>query len=129
MTCYSKQEQPEVRVRRWLVVFLMCVTALSVWGQASSSNYQPGTIMAVAAHQAAGQPAADVTQYDVSIKVGHTTYVVLFTPPSGSNTVKYAVGDELLVLVGSNTVTFNSPISGKTEMPILRREMSASPKP
>ena len=80
------------------------------------------TITAVTAHQSPGQHDTDVTQYDVSVKVGITTYVVLFTPPNGANFVKYAVGDELLILAGSNTLTFNSALSGKTEVPILSRE-------
>ena len=55
------------------------------------------------------------------MKVANATYVVLFTPPNGANRVKYAAGDGLLVLVGSNTLTFNSALSGKTEVPILSR--------
>jgi hypothetical protein len=109
-------------MRSWLGVILVCLTVPHAIGQTPSSKYQPGTIMAVTARQKPGQPDSDVTQYDVSGRVGNTKYAVLFTPPSGVNTVKYAVGDELLVLVGSNTLTFNSPVSGKTEVPILSRE-------
>ena len=106
-------------MHRCLSVILMFAAVLPALGQAPSSNYQPGTIMAVAAHQSPGQPDSNVTQYEVSVKVGNTTYVVLFTPPNGANFVKYAAGDELLVLVGSDTLTFNSALSGKTEVPIL----------
>jgi hypothetical protein len=109
-------------MRSWLGVILVCLTLLSAIGQTPSSRYQPGTIMAVTARQKPGQPDSDVTQYDVSVRVGNTKYAVLFTPPSGVNTVKYLVGDQLLVLVGSKTLTFNSPVSGKTEVPILSRQ-------
>jgi hypothetical protein len=109
-------------MRIWLGMILVCLTVPSVIGQTPSSKYQPGTIMAVTARQKPGQPDSDVTEYDVSVRVGNTMYAVLFTPASGVNTVKYAVGDELLVLVGSNTLTFNSPVSGKTDMPILSRQ-------
>jgi hypothetical protein len=78
--------------------------------------------MAVAPHHIPGQADADVTQYDVSVKIGNTTYIVLFTPTNGANAVKYAAGDELLFLVGSKTLTFNSSLSGKTEVPILSHE-------
>jgi len=115
-------------MRSWLGVILVCLTVPSAFGQTPSSKYQPGTIMAVTARQKPGQPDSDVTQYDVSVRVGNTKYAVLFTPPSGSNTVKYLVGDQLLVLVGSNTLTFNSPVSGKTEVPILSRETLPSAK-
>ena len=111
-------------MRRCLGVMLVCVAVLSALGQPPSSNYQPATIMVVTAHQSPGQSGTDVTQYNVSVKVGDTTYVVLFTPPNGSNTVKYAVGDDLLVLVGSKTLTFNNPGGGKTEVPILSHATS-----
>jgi hypothetical protein len=108
-------------MRRCLNAILVWVAVLPVLGQTPSSNYQPGTIMAVTAHQSPGQSEADITQYDVSVKVANTTYLVLFTPPNGSNTVKYAVGDDLLVLVGNKTLTFNNPAAVRTEVPILSR--------
>jgi hypothetical protein len=116
----------EVCMRSWFGVLLVCVAALSAVGQTPSSKYQPGTIMAVTAHRGPGQPDADVTQYDVSVKVGNTTYVVLYTPLNGANIVKYSVGDEWLVLVGSDTLTINTAVSGKTEIPILSRETAPS---
>lgn len=113
-------------MRKCLSVILMSGALLSAFGQTPSSNYQPGVIMAVKAHLSPGQSEADATQYDVSVKVGNTTYVVLFTSPNGSNSVKYVLGEDLLVLVGSKTLTFNSPSSGKTEVPILSRETGAA---
>lgn len=109
-------------MRGWLCVILMCVAALSASGQAPSSKYQPGTITSVKPRQSPGQHDTDVTQYDVSVKVGDITYVVLYTPRKGANAVKFAAGNQLLVLVGSTTLTFNSTLSGKTEVPILSRE-------
>lgn len=98
-------------------------------GSQPSSQFQHGTITAVTAHQdAPGEPAGDVVKYDVSVEVGNVLYVVLFTPPNGSKTVEYSRGMGLLVLVGSNTLTFNSAISGRTEVPILRREELAGGK-
>jgi hypothetical protein len=111
-----------MHMRGWLGSILICVSVVSALGQTPSSEYQPGTITAVTARQSSGQHDTDVTQYDVSVKVGNTTYVVLFTPPNRSNTVKFSAGSELLVLVGSTTLTFNSALTGKTEVPILSRE-------
>ena len=106
-----------------LLAALICAASLSAMGQTPPSNYQRGTITAVTAHQnAPGESSRDVVRYDVSVKVGNTNYVVLFTPPNGSNTVEYSVGTDMLFLVGDDTLTFNSKVSGKTEMPILRRE-------
>ena len=110
---------------RWLAVIILSVAVLSALGQTPSSGYQPGTIMAVSTHQNCGKHLASVTQYDVSVKVGNTIYVILFTPINGANTVTYATGDELLVWVGSKTIAFNSPVAGKIEAPILRFETTA----
>ena len=76
------------------------VTMFAAFGQ-STSKYQVGTITEVKAQHAAGSGASDATSYDVSVKVGGTIYVVLYTPPPGEDTVKYVAGRELLVLVGA----------------------------
>jgi len=108
-----------------LLAVLICTASLLALAQTPSSNYQRGTITAVTAHQnAPGESGRDVARYDVSVKVGNTVYVVLFTPPNGSNSVEYATGIDMLFLVGDDRLTFNSMVSGKTEMPILRRETS-----
>ena len=108
-----------------LLAVLICMASLLALAQTPSSNYQRGTITAVTAHQnAPGESGRDVARYDVSVKVGNTVYVVLFTPPNGSNSVEYATGIDMLFLVGDDRLTFNSMVSGKTEMPILRRETS-----
>ena len=112
----------EVPMRRWLGVMLVCMTVLYALGQAASPKYEPGTITAVAEHRNSEQHDADIRRYDVSIKVGNTIFMVLFTPPNGSNAVSYALGDEFLVLVGPTTLTFNNA-SVKTVMPILNREV------
>ena len=110
-------------MHKWLRVILICMAALSAFGQAPSSKYQPGTITAVAAHLSAEREAeGDVARYDVSVKIGNVVYVVLYTPPNGANSVEYSPGFQMLFLVGSHTLTFNSKLSGTTELPILRRQ-------
>jgi hypothetical protein len=59
-----------------------------------------GTITEVKSHQAAGSGASDAASYDVSVKVADIVYVVLYTPALCEDTVKYAAGRDLLVLVG-----------------------------
>jgi hypothetical protein len=113
---------------RCLAVTLICAAAIAAVGQAPSSNFQPGTIMAVTAHKSPGQTDTDVTQYDVSVRVGDTLYMVLYAPPGGSNTVKFAAGVGILVLVGSDTLTFNNAASEKTVVPILSRETLTAEK-
>jgi hypothetical protein len=109
-------------MRGWLGVILIYAALVSAPGQTPSSKFQPGTITAVMARQSPGQHETDVTQYEVSVRVRDMTYLVLYTPPNRANAVKFSVGKQLLVLVGSTTLTFNSALSGKTEVPILSRE-------
>jgi len=107
--------------RCWGTIVL-CAAMLSAQGQTASSKFQPGTITAVEAHQNVPGESGDVARYDVSVKVGNTVYKVLYTPPNGASAVKYSAGFELLVLVGNDTLTFNSQLSGMTVVPILSRQ-------
>jgi hypothetical protein len=93
----------------------ICLGTLPAFSQ-STSKYQVATITDVKTHQDSG---SDVVRYDVSVKVGDTIYVVLYTPPLGMNTVKYAAGRELLVLVGKKTITYNDILGQSQEVPIL----------
>jgi hypothetical protein len=110
------------RMQGWPGAILMCGAALFAFGQTSLPEYQPGTITAVAPHPSPRQQESNVTQYDVSVKVGNTTYLVLFTPPTHSNAVEHWVGSDLRVLVGRSTLILNGGTSGETEAPILGRE-------
>ena len=94
----------------------------------STSKYQVGTITEVKVHQTAGSGASDAASYDVSVKVGNTVYVVLYTPPLGEETVKYSAGRELLVLVGKRTITYNDLLGRSYEVPIESQKPAAMPK-
>jgi hypothetical protein len=94
----------------------------------STSKYQVGTITEVQVHQAAGSAASDAASYDVSVKVGDTIYVVLYTPPLGQDTVKYVAGRDLLVLVGKNTITYNDILGRSFAVPIESQKHAANLK-
>ena len=115
-------------MRRLVGLFLVFLTMFPAFGQ-STSKYQVGTITEVKAHQAAGSGASDVASYDVSVKVGDTIYVVLYTPALGEDTVKYASGRDLLVLVGKNTITYNDILGRSFAVPIERQKPTANLKP
>jgi hypothetical protein len=100
-------------------VFLFTLPAFSQ----SASKYQVATITDVKTHQ---NSASDEVSYDVSVKVGDTIYVVFYTPPSGSNTVKYVAGRELLVLVGNKTIIYNDILGQSQELPILSQRPVAT---
>jgi len=104
-------------MQRLIVVATLCLLTLAAVCQ-STSKYQVATIIEVKAHQAAGNVASDPTSYDVSVKVGDTIYVVLYTLPLGELPPKYAAGREMLVLVGKNTITYNDMLGRSLQVPI-----------
>jgi len=111
------------------LVSLLCIllTVFPAFGQ-STSKYQVGTITDVKVHQPVGSSASDATNYDVSVKVGGIIYVVLYTPPLGQETVKYAAGRDLLVLVGKRTIRYNDILGQSFDVPIESQESGAGPR-
>src|SRR5260370_36071053 len=102
---------------RLVGLFLIFLTTFPAFGQ-STSKYQVCTITEVKAHQAAGCGASHAASYDVSVRVGDTIYVVLYTPALGEDTIKYAAGRDLLMLVGKNTITYNDILGRSFAVPI-----------
>src|SRR5229473_2157482 len=111
------------------LVSLLCIllTVFPAFGQ-STSKYQVATITEVKVHQTAGSGASDVASYDVSVKVGGTIFVLLYTPELGEETVKYAAGRDLLVLVGKNTITYNDILGRSFAVPIESQKPAANLK-
>jgi len=105
-------------------VFLIFLTMFPAFGQ-STSKYQVGTITEVRVHHSAGSDAPAAVSYDVSVKVGNAVYVVLYTPPLGEETVKYAAGRDLLVLVGKSTITYNDILGRSFAVPIESQKPAA----
>ena len=101
-------------------LILVMSAALAAFCQSSSVNYQVGTIMGVSRHtNAPGE--SDIARYDVTLKVGNNVYVVLYSPPQGQNTVEYAAGMDIVVLVKNNSIRFNK-LGTTGEAAIERRE-------
>lgn len=119
-------------MHRLSFVLLMCFANITVLCQTSPPKYQPGTVTAVERHvDVASDADADrkLTRYDVSVRIDDTVYVVLCTPPYGSNTVEYSVGTQLLFSIGKDSLVLATP--GKrenTELPIIRT-MTLPPQP
>jgi len=112
---------------RFVCVFCICLTTFPVFCQ-STSKYQVGTIIEVKTHLTDASSASDVVSYDVSVKVGDTVYVVLYTPPLGEETVKYSAGRDLLVLLGKRTIRYNDILGQSFEVPIESQKPAAMPK-
>ena len=104
-------------------VLLVCVAALAGLCQPTGSKYEVASITAVNTHAGGGEnTTSSAASYDISVKVGNMLYVVLYTPPAGTYGVQQAAGHDLLVSVGTNTITFNDLLGRTSEVPILRRE-------
>ena len=114
-------------MRRLLAVIGLCLLTFPALCQ-STSKYQVAIISEVKPRQAAGDDASDATSYDVSVKVGDTIYVVLYTQPLGELPAKYATGHELLVLVGKNTITYNDLLGRSFAVPIESQKPAAKVK-
>jgi hypothetical protein len=107
---------------RRFCALLVCLTTLPLICQTPSSSPQVATITAVTVHQKdAENSSRAAAQYDVSLRIGNTVYVALFTPPSGATVVEYSVGMNVVVMVGSKSITFTK-LGTTSEMPILGRE-------
>ncbi|PYX73628.1 MAG: hypothetical protein DMG78_08495 [Acidobacteria bacterium] len=108
---------------RLSLFLLLCIGIVPAPCQTSASKYQPGTILQVERHHVgASNTDTEPTQYDVSVRIDETVYVVLYTPSYGSNTVEFSEGLEFLFSVGKETLTLATPgkSDGNTNLPILR---------
>ena len=111
---------------RTLGIMCLCFCAALTFSQpAPTSKYQIATVMAVKAHTMNAGADSSSPSFDVTVRVGETLYVVLFTPPYGIETVKYAAGAQVLVLVGEKTITYNDIAGNSIESPILSRKPAA----
>jgi hypothetical protein len=114
-------------MQRLIVVVTLCLLTLAAFGQ-PTSKYQVAIITEVKARQAAEDGASEPASYDVSVKVGDTIYVVLYTPPLGELPPKSERGRELLVLVGKNTITYNDMLGRSLQVPIESLRPDTEPK-
>jgi hypothetical protein len=112
---------------RAICAICICMLTFPAFGQAAT-KYQVGTITEVKVHQSTTDDGSEVVKYDVSIKVGDRIYLVLYTPPLGMSTVKYAAGRDLLVLVGKDTITYNDLLGQSFEVPIVSRKSATNTK-
>ena len=114
-------------MRRLIALIGLCLLTFPALCQ-STSKYQVAIINEIKPRQAAGDDASNPTSYDVSVKVGDTIYVVLYTQPFGELPPKYARGHELLVLVGKNTITYNDMLGRSLQVPIESQRPAAERK-
>jgi hypothetical protein len=110
-------DEERCRMLKLIGVICVCLATFPLFSQAQAQpKYEVATIMDVKVHE---DSPSDVVRYDVTVKVGRTIYLVLFTSPDGTNVVKYAAGREMLVLVGKKTITYNDMLGQSWEVPIV----------
>ena len=91
----------------------------------SGSSYELATITGVKPYDPGENVDPQAALYEVSVKVGRTYYVVLTTSPDHSPAILYAVGRQILVLVGENTITWNDIMGQSHEVAIQSRSLMA----
>lgn len=103
-----------------LILLLAAAAAFPAACQ-SAAKYQAGTVMRVKVHEPSSAKDSTVKSYDVSVKVGDTLYLVLYTPPDGSAAAEYKTGSDLPVMVSEDTLTFVDVLGRSTKLPILTK--------
>jgi hypothetical protein len=114
----------EQLMRRALTVAAICLVGICSFAQ--SDTWTVGTIVDVKLRP--GMKSVDVSssEYDISIKVGDTIYIVLYTTPKSRTGLPYRAGHEVPIRVGSTMLTFLDVRGGMKEVPILSsRKVSA----
>jgi hypothetical protein len=113
-------------VRKLVVIYLCLCSVLMFAETGTGTKYRVATIVAVNPHASGANAASSAPSYDVSVQVGNTIYVVLYTPRLSLQTAKYAAGRQVLVLVGEKTLTYNDISGNSIEVPILARKAVAA---
>jgi hypothetical protein len=109
-------------MRTSIVAMLVFSVAIAALGQSSSSKYEVGTIMAVRPHATGPNDSQSDRRYDISVQVGDSLYVVLYTQPPGTISPVYRAGLSTPVLVKGNSLRFNDSLGRSKELPILSRK-------
>ncbi len=96
-------------------------------GQTSAPPHQIGTVMEVKDHQPTAQEDS-TKRYDISIKVGHILYVVLYTPQHGSEAAEYKTGLDFPVQVDGKMLRFTDALGRPVAVPIVSQTQLAGDK-
>lgn len=105
------------------VISTVVLSVFALLAQTPQPKWQSGTITAVRPHATAQSGDPDRNQYEVSVTVGNTVYVALYTAPPGSQTVRYRAGTSLQVFIEGDTLIFNDLLGRANKLPILRRDV------
>ncbi len=103
-----------------LIALSLLLLTATCFAEMPSDRWQVATIMQVKARPAVADDAS-VNQFYVTLKVGNTEYVVLYTATDGTDLIRYHQGINRPVLIGNDTITYNDMMGRTHEVPIIIR--------
>ena len=111
-------------MRRALILLLSVMLAPLCLGQSSAAKWKVATITGVKVHEpAARNESSAAAQYEVTARVENTEYVVLYVAPDGTlpDIARYRLGQDVPVLVGTDTIKYSDLTGTTREVLILSR--------
>jgi hypothetical protein len=115
-------------MRRLWMAALIVVVAAPLLAQAPAEKWTVGTVMGYWPHVAAAEePPSPGPRFEITVRVGRTDYVVLYTQLPGTPEVEYSVGRDAPVLIGAKILSFRNKLGQKVDVPILKRMPAGTP--
>jgi hypothetical protein len=113
----------EVVMRTALTLLLSLLLAVTCFGQSSAAKWKVATITGVKMHEPAAGNDSSAPQYEVTSRIENAEYVVLYVAPQGSppDIARYRLGQDIPVLVGTDTIKYNDITGTTREVRILSR--------
>ena len=110
-------------MRTVLMLLMSLSLATTCLGQSSAAKWKVATITEVKLHSPTAGNDSSTVQYEVTARIENTEYVVLYVVPDNSlpDTARYRLGQDVPVLVGTDTIKYNDMTGTAREVPILSR--------
>ncbi len=107
-----------------LITAILCAVVLSLHCQTPPGKWTVGTMMGFERHSPIPNDSSP-EQYDVTVRVGNTDFVVLYTQAPGRRGIQYSPGFDAPVLISEKTLTFRNLMGEAIELPILSQKAVA----
>ena len=121
LACSLERKEKFMKTATLLLLSLFLVP--TSYGQSEPAKWQVATILEAKELPATPGPTSELLRFEVTLRVGKTDYVTLYTQSRASKGVApHRAGQDLLVLVGSKTVKYNDMLGRMHELPILRQQ-------
>ena len=110
-------------MRTALMLLMSLSLATTCLGQSSAAKWKVATITEVKLHSPTTGNDSSTVQYEVTARIENTEYVVLYVAPAGSlpDVARYRLGQDVPVLVGTDTIKYSDLTGTTREVLILSR--------